>query len=102
VTRATDMVDQPVWYRFIEFSDDECGSPQAALLGAVLAAPAFLAGLYQLTLIMTHRDGFSELSARSLCRGDAAHRETEATLSESAEKPSFRSSMWVIIIEIWY
>ncbi len=42
---------------------------------------------------MTHRDGFSALSARSLCRGDAGHRETKATQSESAEKPPCRSSM---------
>jgi len=42
---------------------------------------------------MTHRDGSPELSARSLCRGDAGHREAQATLSESSEKPPCRSSM---------
>ena len=41
---------------------------------------------------MTHRDSFSAFSARSACRGDAGHRETRATLSESAAKPPFRSS----------
>ncbi len=42
---------------------------------------------------MTHRDGFSEFSARSLWRGDAGHRKAQATLSESSEKPPVRSSM---------
>jgi hypothetical protein len=42
---------------------------------------------------MTHRDGFSEFSARNLWRGDAGHRKAQATLSESSEKPPVRSSM---------
>jgi hypothetical protein len=41
---------------------------------------------------MTHRDGFSEFSARNLWRGDAGHRKAQATLSESSEKPPARSS----------
>ena len=42
---------------------------------------------------MTHRDGFPRLSAISVRRGDAGHREASATLSESLGKPPFRSSM---------
>ncbi len=42
---------------------------------------------------MTHRDGFPRFSARSVRRGDAAHRETCATLSESLGKPPLRSPM---------
>ena len=42
---------------------------------------------------MTHRDGLPRFSARSAQRGDAGHRETSATLSESLGKPPFRSSM---------
>ncbi len=45
---------------------------------------------------MTHRDGFPRFSARSACRGDAAHREARATLSESLGKPPFRSPMGTV------
>jgi len=44
-------------------------------------------------MILTHRDGFSELSVRSPIRGDAGHRKGRATRSESSEKPPFRSPM---------
>ena len=37
-------------------------------------------------MILTHRDVFSELSARSPIRGDAGHRKGRATRSESSEK----------------
>jgi hypothetical protein len=40
---------------------------------------------------MTHRDGLPRFSARSVGRGDAAHREARATPSESLGKPPFRS-----------
>ena len=40
---------------------------------------------------MTRRDGFPRFSARSVGRGDAAHREARATPSESLGKPPFRS-----------
>ena len=45
---------------------------------------------------MTHRDGFPRFSARSAWRGDAGHREPQATPSESPSleawgKPPFRS-----------
>ena len=40
---------------------------------------------------MTHRDGLPSFSARSVGRGDAAHREARATPSESLGKPPFRS-----------
>jgi hypothetical protein len=83
-------------------------------------------------MILTHRDVFSELSARSLIRSDAGHRKGRATRSESSEKtqaleplgrvgerqqalemsaspaPCFLPdasqgrSLWVIIIKIWY
>ena len=39
----------------------------------------------------THRDGFPRFSARSVRRGDAVHRETCATTSESLGKPPLRS-----------
>ncbi len=52
--------------------------------------------LYQISLIMTHRDGFPRLSARSAWRGDAGHRKPCAPSetygpSESLGKPPFRS-----------
>ncbi len=52
--------------------------------------------LYQGALIMTHRDGFPRLSARSAWRGDAGHRKPCAPSqsygpSESLGKPPFRS-----------
>ncbi len=37
-------------------------------------------------MILTHRDVFSELSARSLIRSDAGHRKGRATRSERSEK----------------
>ena len=40
---------------------------------------------------MTHRDGLPRFSARSVRRGDAAHRKPRATPSESLGKPPFRS-----------
>ena len=40
---------------------------------------------------MTHRDGFPRFSARSAWRGDAGHREPQATPPESLGKPPFRS-----------
>ncbi len=41
---------------------------------------------------MTHRDGFfPRLSARSAWRGDAGHRKSSVTPSESLGKPPFRS-----------
>jgi len=40
---------------------------------------------------MTRRDGFPSLSARSVRRSDAVHREACATRSESLGKPPFRS-----------
>ena len=40
---------------------------------------------------MTHRDGFSELSARNPARSDAGHRKGRVTPSESPGKPPFRS-----------
>ena len=44
---------------------------------------------------MTHKDamwdGLPRFSARSVGRGDAAHREARATPSESLGKPPFRS-----------
>ena len=40
---------------------------------------------------MTHRDGLPRFSARSVGRGDAAHREARATPSESLGKPPLRS-----------
>ncbi len=42
---------------------------------------------------MTPRDGLPRFSARRVRRGDAGHRETCATLSESLGKPPPRSSM---------
>ncbi len=52
----------------------------------------FLAGaavaLYQVSLIMTHRDGFPRFSARSAWCGDAGHRKPWGTPSESLGKPS--------------
>ena len=42
---------------------------------------------------MTHRDGLPRFSARSVGRGDAAHREERATPSESLGKPPFRSPL---------
>jgi hypothetical protein len=48
--------------------------------------PPVSGALYQVLMIMTHRDVFSELSARSLIRGDAGHRKGRATRSESSEK----------------
>ncbi len=52
--------------------------------------------LYQRSLIMTHRDGFPGLSARSAWRGDAGHRTPCAPSEshgqpESLGKPPFRS-----------
>ena len=41
---------------------------------------------------MTHRDGLPRFSARSVGRGDAAHREARATPSESLGKPPVRST----------
>ena len=46
---------------------------------------------YQVSMIMTHRDGLPRLSARSVRCGDAGHREACATPSESLGKPPFRS-----------
>ena len=40
---------------------------------------------------MTHRDGFPRFSARSAWRGDAGHREPQATPPESLGQPPFRS-----------
>jgi len=40
---------------------------------------------------MTHRDGLSALSVRSVSRSDAAHRKGRVTTSERSEKPPFRS-----------
>ena len=54
---------------------------------------------------MTHRDGLPRFSARSVGRGDAAHREARATPSESLGKPPLRSPprpVWVIITARWY
>ena len=46
---------------------------------------------------MTHKDamwdGLPRFSARSVRRGDAAHREAHATPSESLGKPPFRSPL---------
>ncbi len=42
---------------------------------------------------MTPMDGLPRLSARSVRRGDAAHREPSATLSESLGKPPLRSPL---------
>ncbi len=42
---------------------------------------------------MTHRDGFTRFSARSVGRGDAGHREARATPSESLGKPPARSCL---------
>ncbi len=61
-----------------------------------IAARTHAAGLYQRALIMTHRDGFPRLSARSAWRGDAGHRKPCAPSesygpSESLGKPPFRS-----------
>ncbi len=39
---------------------------------------------------MTHRDGLPRFSARSVGCGDAGHRKTCATPSESLGKPPFR------------
>ena len=59
-------------------------------------APKRRAASYQGALIMTHRDGFPRLSARSAWRGDAGHRKPCAPSksigpSESLGKPPFRS-----------
>ena len=51
---------------------------------------------------MTHRDGLPRFSARSVGRGDAAHREARATPSESLGKPPLRSPLRVIITAPWY
>ncbi len=45
---------------------------------------------------MTHRDGLPRFSARGVRRGDAAHREPSATLSESLGKPPFRSPLGLV------
>jgi len=45
---------------------------------------------------MTHRDGLPRFSARSVRRGDAAHREAHATPSESLGKPPFRSPLRLV------
>ncbi len=88
--------------------------------------------LYQRVIIMTHRDGLSELSVRSQYRRDVGHHTMLATRPESSERPPFRSllgpvgasaslddapaspaacflpdrsqkrSLWVIIITLWY
>ena len=42
---------------------------------------------------MTHRDGLPRFSARSVGRGDAAHRKARATPSESLGKPPNRSPL---------
>ena len=42
---------------------------------------------------MAHRDDFTRFSALGARRGDAGHRKACATLSESLEKPPFRSRM---------
>ena len=42
---------------------------------------------------MIHRDGLPRFSARSAGRGDAPHRKSRATLSESLGKPPVRSRM---------
>ena len=44
-------------------------------------------GLYQGSVIKTHRDGLPWFSARRARRGDAWHRKTGATTSESHGKP---------------
>ncbi len=44
-------------------------------------------------MILTHRDVFSELSVRSLIRGDAGHRKGRATRSESSEKTQVLSPL---------
>ena len=46
---------------------------------------------YQISMIMTHRDGLPRYSARSVRCGDAGHREACATPSESLGTPPFRS-----------
>jgi hypothetical protein len=51
------------------------------------AGKTWTGGLYQISLITTHRDGFPRFSARSVWRGDAGHREPRATPSESLGKP---------------
>ncbi|HEC14647.1 MAG TPA: hypothetical protein ENI72_02710 [Rhodospirillales bacterium] len=48
-------------------------------------------GLYQVAIIMPHRDGFTRLWARSAWRSDAVYRKTGATMSQSLVKPPFRS-----------
>ncbi len=40
---------------------------------------------------MTHRDGFTEFSARQLMRRDAIHHKHRLTPPESSVKPPFRS-----------
>ena len=40
---------------------------------------------------MTHRDGLSDLSARSARRSDVGHRKARATPSERSESPPLRS-----------
>ncbi len=49
--------------------------------------------LYQVLMILTHRDVFSELSARSLIRSDAGHRKGRATRSERSEKTQALSTL---------
>jgi hypothetical protein len=44
-------------------------------------------------MILTHRDVFSELSVRSLIRGDAGHRKGRATRSERSEKTQVLSPL---------
>ena len=50
-----------------------------------------MSDLYQVALIMTHRDGLPKFSASSVRCGDAGHRKACATPSESLGKPPLRS-----------
>ncbi len=59
--------------------------------GAVLFDTADTGALYQRVIIMTHRDGLSELSVRSQYRRDVGHHKMLATRPESSERPPFRS-----------
>jgi len=47
--------------------------------------------LYQIALIMTHRDGLTRFLARSARRSDAVYRKMGATTSKSLVRPPFRS-----------
>ncbi len=73
-----------------DFGGEE-GVEAPAQFPSPLRVRIFPIGLYQRVIIMTHRDGLSELSVRSRYCRDVGHRKMLATRPESSERPPFRS-----------